>query len=448
MNEYKVYPKQFLSTNMLVDKNRCFVIMPFEEKLNYVYGKIKKELSSKGFICNRIDEIGGSTPIISKILNEMLRSRYIIADLTDCNPNVFYELGVAHCFKDAQNIIILKQKGSKIPFDVTHLTYIEYERDNLFFLTSSILDAINETKYVVDLENALELRGIISTVKNCDYSFVDFLQVQLSDDISFLTRILLNEHIQNCYSENDIECLLSKYQNTFHEVVILKNSSIIEEWIKCYSEILISCDMFNVSQKFVESFLGAYMFEGLLTKANILEAQTEFAVSLANSKKYISIVIPWIISYLSHSQSASIDLNRYKVEAYLMTEKDKDINQIIINAVFDKNCYVREHISDIIGEKKLSDAAENLCTQLRCEENFFVAVSIIEALGKINCQKSLSIINDWVQENKNKIIEEKQFFVLKHVRIVLSKLVGDNDLDVINNFDNEFQIYLKDYFIL
>lgn len=448
MNEYKVYPKQFLSTNMLVDKNRCFVIMPFEEKLNYVYGKIKKELSSKGFICNRVDEIGGSTPIISKILNEMLRSRYIIADLTDCNPNVFYELGVAHCFKDAQNIIILKQKGSKIPFDVTHLTYIEYERDNLFFLTSSILDAINETKYVVDLENALELRGIISTVKNCDYSFVDFLQVQFSDDISFLTRILLNEHIQNCYSENDIECLLSKYQNTFHEVAILKNSSITEEWIKCYSEILISCDMFNVSQKFVESFLGAYMFEGLLTKVNVLEAQTEFAVSLANSKKYISIVIPWIISYLSHSQSASIDLNRYKVEAYLMTEKDKDINQIIINAVFDKNCYVREHISDIIGEKKLSDAAENLCTQLRCEENFFVAVSIIEALGKINCQKSLSLINDWVQENKNKIIEEKQFFVLKHVRIVLSKLVGDNDLDVINNFDNEFQIYLKDYFIL
>lgn len=75
MNEYKIYPKQFLSVNMMVDRNRCFVIMPFDEKLNYIYGKIKKELSSKGFICNRVDEIMGATPIISKILTEILRSK-------------------------------------------------------------------------------------------------------------------------------------------------------------------------------------------------------------------------------------------------------------------------------------------------------------------------------------------------------------------------------------
>lgn len=37
MNEYKIYPKQFLSVNMMVDRNRCFVIMPFDEKLNYIY---------------------------------------------------------------------------------------------------------------------------------------------------------------------------------------------------------------------------------------------------------------------------------------------------------------------------------------------------------------------------------------------------------------------------
>lgn len=329
-----------------------------------------------------------------------------------------------------------------------HQHYIEYERDNLFLLTSSILDVINETRHVVDLENALELRGITSAVKKCNFSFVDFLQGQFSNDIAFLTRILLNEHVQNCYSENDIECLLNKYQNSFHEVAMLKNRSILDEWIKCYSEILISCDMYNISQKFVESFLGSYIFEGVLTRDNVLEVQTKLAVSLANSKKYISIVMPWIISYLSHSQSASIDLNRYKVEAYLMTENDKDINQIIINAVFDKNCYVREHISDIIGEKKLNEAAENLCAQLRCEENFYVAVSIIEALGKINCQNALPIINEWVQENKNKIIEEKQFFVLKHVRIVLCKLVGDINPDIINIFDSQFGIFLKDYFIL
>lgn len=123
MNEYLIYPKQLQRQTIPVEKNRCFVIMPFKDELDLMYGIVKKQLSNAGYLCNRVDEIPGSTPIINKILTEILRSRYIIADLTDCNPNVFYELGIAHSFKDASNIIILKQSGTKVPFDVTHLTY-------------------------------------------------------------------------------------------------------------------------------------------------------------------------------------------------------------------------------------------------------------------------------------------------------------------------------------
>lgn len=43
MNNYKIYPKQYLSVNMLVDKNKCFVIMPFADELNHVYGTINTE---------------------------------------------------------------------------------------------------------------------------------------------------------------------------------------------------------------------------------------------------------------------------------------------------------------------------------------------------------------------------------------------------------------------
>ena len=158
--------------------------------------------------------------------------------------------------------------------------------------------------------------------------------------------------------------------------------------------------------------------------------------------------MPWVINYLAHTQTASIDLNRYKVEAFLMTNEYEEINQIIINAVFDKNCYVREHISDIIGEKKLSDASNNLCTQLKCEENYYVAVSIMEALGKINCKSSISIIERWIENHKDNIIQEKQFFVLNHARIVLSKLTKGLDTDALDNFNNQFEGYLKNYYIL
>ncbi len=95
MDEYLIYPRQFQRVNIPVEKNRCFMIMPFKKELDCIYGEVKKGLSEAGYLCRRVDEIPGSTPIINKIISEMLRSRYIIADLTDCNPNVFYELGTS-----------------------------------------------------------------------------------------------------------------------------------------------------------------------------------------------------------------------------------------------------------------------------------------------------------------------------------------------------------------
>lgn len=449
MNEYKIYPKQFLSVNMMVEKNRCFVIMPFDEKLNYVYGIIKKQLSSKGFICNRVDEIMGATPIINKILTEMLRSRYIIADLTDCNPNVFYELGIAHSFKEAQNIIILKQKGSSVPFDITHLTYIEYELDNPFLLTSSIINSINQTKHVVDLEEALKIRGIISITQNVSTNIVDFFQGQLAEDIPILTRILLNEHIYSSYSEKELEIFLIKYQNTLQAAVNQMDNQLLNDWLKCYCALLISCDNVSTTEQLIEVFLNSDFLPNISnSKTAILEWQTEFAVTIAKAQKHLPVVMPWIIGYLAHSQTASIDLNRYKVEAFLMTNKYEAIDQIIVDAVFDKNCYVREHISDIIGEKKLYSATENLCTQLKCEENYYVSVSIMEALGKLDYKNAIPVIKMWIETHKNSIINEKQFFVLKHARIVLAKLAISVSDNLLYEFDQEFKALLENYYIL
>lgn len=449
MNNYKIYPKQYLSVNMLVDKNKCFVIMPFADELNHVYGTIKRELTAAGFICNRVDEIKGSTPIIAKILTEMLKSRYIIADLTDCNPNVFYELGIAHSFKDAQNIIILKQKGSKIPFDITHLTYIEYEPDNLLLLTSSIIDYIQTTRFLVDLEDALQIRGIISPINSTkDFTIIDFYQENLNEEISLLTKILLDEHKFGDYTEEDIEFFLTKYFNSLLKIYNCSDPELINQWLKAYNEILISCEKYDVSKKFINDFLNREDLLKFVNKNELLSWRTDMAISMANVEKYQFIVIPWIINYLSHSQTASIDLNRYKVEAFLMTNQTEKINQIIADAVFDKNCYIREHISDIIGEKKLYIASDNLCIQLQNEENYYSAVSIIEALGKLNCTSSIEIIINWVKQHESEMIKEKQFFVLNHVRIVLKKLLQDKDLELLKTFDDKYAIYLEDYYIL
>ncbi len=52
-------------------------------------------------------------------------AKYIIADLTGRNPNVFYELGIAHALNKKSNP--LTQDLTDVPFDLKHIRCIVYE---------------------------------------------------------------------------------------------------------------------------------------------------------------------------------------------------------------------------------------------------------------------------------------------------------------------------------
>lgn len=447
MDEYLIYPKQFQRVSIPVEKNRCFVIMPFKDELDYIYGVIKQGLNKAGYICNRVDEIGGATPIINKILTEILQSRYIIADLTDCNPNVFYELGIAHSFKEAQNIIILKQQGSKVPFDITHLTYIEYNPDNVKYLTSAILKEISTNSYLADFREALNVRGIISYVKNDEELFITYLEKEFKKYLTFLISILNNE-IEK-FSSEDIENFLCQYEIFLGQSIIKESDDIINGLMLIYQEVLISLSKFDSAEDAVCHFLdGSFLERYISNEEKILIWKTDLTIALAKANKMIDKVLPWIIKYFSQTKTASIDLNRYKLEAFLMTSENNKVNQVICDAIFDSNCYIREHMADIIGEKRLLSGVCNLCRQLSVEENYYSAVSIIEALGKLRDTKAIIYINNWIQYYESNIISEKQFFVLKHARIAISKLVDSPDAQELTLFDQKYQKYLQDYFIL
>ena len=54
----------------------------------------------------------------------------IVADLTGENPNVFYEMGLAHAL--GKTMMLIKQKGTqRVPFDLSSYKYKEYELDRL-----------------------------------------------------------------------------------------------------------------------------------------------------------------------------------------------------------------------------------------------------------------------------------------------------------------------------
>jgi hypothetical protein len=123
-----MYPKRFFSENTLPEeKGTIFVLMPFASEFDPIFAAIRRTLEGEELQlrCYRADEVYKPEPIIETILRGIITSELIIADVTGRNPNVFYELGIAHAVKDS--CIIVTPSMEDVPFDLRHLRCIVYE---------------------------------------------------------------------------------------------------------------------------------------------------------------------------------------------------------------------------------------------------------------------------------------------------------------------------------
>jgi len=103
----------------------CFVLMPFDKKLDAIYAKyIKSTFIDHNWECRRADEVYEPREIINLIWEQILRADLIVADLTGRNANVFYELGYAHAL--GKNTVLITQSIDDVPFDLRHRQLVEY----------------------------------------------------------------------------------------------------------------------------------------------------------------------------------------------------------------------------------------------------------------------------------------------------------------------------------
>ena len=79
----------------LIDKKLVFVLTPFHEKYSGTYYEIERICKKIGLKCLRGDE-ENIIDIFPHILRLIVKARLIIANVDGRNPNVFYELGIAH----------------------------------------------------------------------------------------------------------------------------------------------------------------------------------------------------------------------------------------------------------------------------------------------------------------------------------------------------------------
>ncbi len=108
------------------DLNTCFVLMPFEQRLTEIYERyIKPPINKRTTLkCIRADDIFAPRPIMNDIWTEIARAKVIVADLTTRNPNVLYELGMAHTL--GKRTIIISQTIEDVPFDLRGVRIILY----------------------------------------------------------------------------------------------------------------------------------------------------------------------------------------------------------------------------------------------------------------------------------------------------------------------------------
>jgi hypothetical protein len=104
---------------------QAFVVMPFAAEFNDVYEHvIRAPLAAEGFDVLRADEMQNSRSIMHDVVQGILGSDLVIADLTGRNANVFYELGIAHAVN--KKVLLLAQDIEDVPFDLRAYRVITY----------------------------------------------------------------------------------------------------------------------------------------------------------------------------------------------------------------------------------------------------------------------------------------------------------------------------------
>ncbi len=134
----------------------CFVMMPFAAPLGDYYSKIFEPAITKAGLkpMRADDDIFGTGKIIDQIWSGINSAKVLIAELTSRNPNVYYELGLAHALR--KPVVLVCSNEQDVPFDLKHIRVIYYEMHDPFWgqklidkVAENILSAISNPKETI-----------------------------------------------------------------------------------------------------------------------------------------------------------------------------------------------------------------------------------------------------------------------------------------------------------
>lgn len=117
------------------------VMLPF--KLQKSYDAVKVACNNLGLDCSKADDIWENPTFIQDIFDLIFTCRVVVADFTGKNPNVFYEVGIAHTL--GKTVVPITQSMADVPSDLGHHRALLYHPNEQGYkdLTTEIEKRLN-----------------------------------------------------------------------------------------------------------------------------------------------------------------------------------------------------------------------------------------------------------------------------------------------------------------
>jgi hypothetical protein len=114
----------------IVTPRKVFTVMPFTPEFRDVFASYREVCKEFSFEALRTDEVETDERIVDRIIEGIRTAAFVIADVSEIRPNVFYELGFAQGF--GKEVVVTAKKGTTLPFDISDVPVIFWDgQENL-----------------------------------------------------------------------------------------------------------------------------------------------------------------------------------------------------------------------------------------------------------------------------------------------------------------------------
>jgi len=111
----------------MATSREVFIIMTFKEAAQYtdLLEAIQKACDQYGYEAKRVDQSNDDRRIIPEIQRGIRQCAFVVADVTEEKPNVYWELGLASGM--GKDVILVAKKGTVLPFDINDVPVLFWE---------------------------------------------------------------------------------------------------------------------------------------------------------------------------------------------------------------------------------------------------------------------------------------------------------------------------------